>query len=46
MMLAGRKGHLINEYLFTAHYLEGDLSARGEHQDWFFAVKAKYGFLA
>lgn len=46
MMLAGRKGHLINEYLFAAHYVEGDLSAKGEHQDAFFAVKAKYGFLA
>jgi glycosyltransferase involved in cell wall biosynthesis len=46
MMKAGRRGHLINEYLFTAHYLKGDLSSNGEHQDWFFAVKAKHGFLA
>jgi glycosyltransferase involved in cell wall biosynthesis len=46
MAKAGHTGRLINEMLFTAYYLEGDLSGRGEHQDWFFRVKAKHGIPA
>lgn len=40
---AGRQGRLIDEVLFTAHYLEKDLSGRGESQDHFFAIKQKHG---
>ncbi len=46
MAQAGHTGRLINETLFTAYYLEQDLSGRGEHQDWFFRVKAKHGIPA
>lgn len=38
----GRKGRLIDEMLFTAHYREGDLSAKGESQDHFWAIKQKH----
>lgn len=46
MAMAGRKGRLIDETLFTAYYQKGDLSADGDDRDWFFRVKAKHGFLA
>lgn len=42
MGLSGKTGRLIDETLFTAHYLEKDLSGRGESQDHFFAVKQKH----
>lgn len=46
MAMAGRRGRLIDETLFTAYYQKGDLSADGDDRDWFFRVKAKHGFLA
>jgi glycosyltransferase involved in cell wall biosynthesis len=42
---AGRKGRLIDETLFTAHYLVTDLSGKGESQDHFFAIKQKHGLV-
>lgn len=39
----GKQGRLIDETLFTACYQEGDLSSKGESQDFFWAVKQKHG---
>jgi glycosyltransferase involved in cell wall biosynthesis len=43
MGLAGRRGRLIDEVLFTAYYRPGDLSSQGESQDHFLAIKQKFG---
>jgi glycosyltransferase involved in cell wall biosynthesis len=42
MGLSGKQGRLIDETLFTAHYLPQDLSGKGESQDHFFAIKQKH----
>lgn len=41
----GKEGRLIDEVLFTAYYRPGDLSARGESQDHFLALKQKHGII-
>lgn len=41
----GKQGRLIDETLFTACYQEGDLSSKGESQDFFGAVKQKHGIV-
>lgn len=42
---AGKKGRLIDETLFTACYRPGDLSSKGESQDFFGAIKQKHGIV-
>lgn len=42
---AGKAGRLIDETLFTACYQPGDLSSKGESQDFFWAVRQKHGIV-
>ncbi len=42
---SGKTGRLIDELLFTAYYRPGDLSAKGESQDHFLALKQKHGII-
>lgn len=39
----GKVGRLIDETLFTACYQPGDLSSKGESQDFFGAIRQKHG---
>lgn len=45
MMKNGKKGLMIGQVLFTAHYQKGDLSGAGESAEWRQVVEKKHGLM-